>query len=428
MKINLIKLTIVLLSVIAAVISCDTENSISPPDVNYFVKYYGGDGYQYGVDFIANADGTLMLLGNSEAELGQNNQPYLVKVDSEGKILWEKVVGEVGDKAKDIERTNDGNFVILCDFQKSSNNTDIKLLIVSAGGSEIRNVEYGSPANDDAKSVTLLADGGFIITGATRYTGELLNPSNPEDFFDIFHYRCSSNLDFFGEDNWRNEYGQGTIDKATNVFQQSENLYYVFAYSNYVQDNIDESDNFNSKFLYYSLTNTGANPNLKYVFDLNSNLEVSHVMRVPPILGEGFLIVGKETSSDGTVSLYASKLRSPLSFNLPNDIQFSKRIPIENRNLNAISAAPSIFGSQGYLILANEKKDVVGGDIWLTKIGLNGNEVWSRTFGSEEHADSGAAVLELENGKILLLGTMELDNNQTKMVLMKLNSNGQLTD
>ena len=76
-------------------------------------------------------------------------------------------------------------------------------------------------------------------------------------------------------------------------------------------------------------------------------------------------------------------------------------------------------------MLANETRET-GHNIWLTKIDQNGNQIWSASYGSEEEDDLGAAVQELDNGKIVIAGSVRLINNQYKMVLMKVNSEGHL--
>src|SRR5687767_4118459 len=99
--------------------ACDTESNTEDPDLNYFVKYYGSDGDQYGVDMALLTDGSMLLLGNY-AQSDFDQDIYLVRVDERGDILWESRIG--GDpaanniwEAKDIEPTNDGNFIVLAD-------------------------------------------------------------------------------------------------------------------------------------------------------------------------------------------------------------------------------------------------------------------------------------------------------------------------
>jgi hypothetical protein len=248
---------------------------------------------------------------------------------------------------------------------------------------------------------------------------------NPDDLSDIFHYRCNSSLDF-DKFNWYEQYGPGTIDGGTRVIQNSPDLFYVFGFSNQTHDR-NPSGTVN--LIYYSIGSGGIIRDLNFLGDFDNDTRSAFVMPVPTALGGGFFIAATESTAAGSVNLHVSKLRSPLLFTPGNDELFDLSIPIEARKLSSLSASASLSGIQGYLILANETQDDGTTNIWLSKIDqAKGNLEWSVSFGTDEENDSGAAVHQLADGKILLLGSVGLINNQSKMVLMKLNSSGQLTE
>jgi hypothetical protein len=60
----------------------------------------------------------------------------------------------------------------------------------------------------------------------------------------------------------------------------------------------------------------------------------------------------------------------------------------------------------------------------LIKTNLNSEEQWSVNMGSFDQNSVGASVLELPDGRILVLGTIELET-QNKIGLMKVNSQGE---
>jgi hypothetical protein len=412
------------LSLAVFALACDTDKNIEPPSKSYFVKYYGGNGNQMGVDMIVKEDGEFLLLGNWQLDRDES-RIYLVNVDTEGKILWEKLLGTHQDRAKDIEATSDGNYIILADNSDGSS-TDVKLIRINALGEKIDSVVYGSPGNEDAKSVTRLLDGGYIVTGATEYdTTALLNPTNPDDISDIFHYRCNANMTF-DKFNWYEQYGPGTFDEGTRVIQHTQDQFYVFGSSNQTHEGNPDG---NLNLLYYAIGGGGIIQNLNFLGDFDNDTESSFVMQVPSSLGGGIFVAGTESTPSGSINLHVTKLRSPLQFNAVNDELFDRSIPIDSRKLRPIAAAASLSDTQGYLLLANDIQDDGTSNIWLTKIDqANGNIIWSSHFGTDEEVDSGAAVYQLPDGKILLLGTIGLVNNQSKMVLMKVNSTGRLME
>ena len=54
--------------------SCDTAKTIEDPTKNYFIKYYGGDGDQEGVDAVVGKDGFIYLLGNTSTPTSTNGK------------------------------------------------------------------------------------------------------------------------------------------------------------------------------------------------------------------------------------------------------------------------------------------------------------------------------------------------------------------
>src|SRR5688500_17515438 len=101
--------------------SCDTDKNINAPDESFFIKYNGLDGDQSAADLGVVDDG-ILLLGTSQ--LGSVKKIYLVKIDFEGNVLWQKLLGGGADVARDIEPTNNGNYVILSTFEKTADDHD----------------------------------------------------------------------------------------------------------------------------------------------------------------------------------------------------------------------------------------------------------------------------------------------------------------
>jgi hypothetical protein len=137
----------------------------------------------------------------------------------------------------------------------------------------------------------------------------------------------------------------------------------------------------------------------------------SFVSKVPGEIGGGFFLVGTSTNNSGNQnSLHVSKLRSSLQFNSLDDEQFDQGLPITIDNLGttqlqSVAASSLIANSQGYLVLANQIRSNGSTNIWISKINLEGDLAWSASFGSEDEDDMGAAVVELADGRILVLGT-----------------------
>jgi hypothetical protein len=426
--------------VVGGMASCDTEKNIENPDKDYFVKYYGVDSDQQGVDMALLNDGSFLLLGNDSVSR-EEKDIYLMRVGAEGKTIWEKRLGRetVGNilVAKDLEPTSDGNFIILSDFQRSFGSvTQLKLLKISPDGVRLDSVAFETTANEFGRTVTLLSDGGFIVSGTTELTSIPPTGTNPDpDLGDVFNYRLDENL--VPDPQWGPVYkGFGShLDvavKTIEVFQKVNNVidtvFYVFGYTNSAinQYNADEE----LGLFYFSRENSGTTGKVFYPGNPGNvnQTEIKFVQPVPPELGAGFLVVGTAEVSIGVSDIFLARMRDSLIFEPPgtNDAMLYTTIPL-GRNVQCVSAACSFTGgTKGYLLLGNEIRSTGASNIWLTKIDQSGAVLWSSTFGSEAENDTGAAVIELSDGKIVILGTMGLADNQSKMALIKLNSNGQL--
>lgn len=408
--------------------ACDTEKGMENPDLEYFVKYYGGDGNQYGVDMLSLADGSFLLLGNYypndfEPEI------YVVRVDAEGGVMWEqRYANKNRSVAKDLEPTADGNFIILSEYQSVDSLTNLHLLKISADGDALVSTSFGTLANDDARSITLVDDGGFIVSGTTEFTSTYNLVNNPDpDLGDFFNYRFDPNLVQFSANDWGPVFPGfgGKLDVAVKAVQRSGD-FYVFGYSNI---NLNNTNPNKTLGLFYFKRNAGGGETDPF-FPGNvvnvTDTEIHFATEVAPGLGTGFIVIGTAQRSVGFSEIFIARLRSSLTFSsLQSDATIYTAIPL-GRTIRGVAAASSVTGQPGYLVLGNEVRSAGTGNIWLSKIDQSGGVLWSSTFGSELDEDLAAAVMELPDGKIVILGTMGLADNQFKMALIKVNPNGQL--
>ncbi len=417
--------------ILSGIFSCDTANNVEDPTLHYFVKYYGGDGNQKGIDMLALNDGSFLLLGNySDNDL--DTDIYLVRVDAQGGVIWERRFRQDNTNARDIENTRDGNFIILADFQTAiGGQTDLKLLKISPEGTRLDSVVFGSAANEYSRTVTLLDDGGFIVSGTTELTRTWKDPNNPApDLGDTFNYRFDQNLNQFSTSQWFPIFPGfgGQLDVAVKAVQVPGE-FYVFGYSNMNLNNTNPNQKLG--LFYFKRGLTGGESNVYFPGpspnqSLGDDTEIHFVEPVASELGGGFIVIGTSKKSSGTSEIFFAKMRNSLAFvNINNDATLRDPILL-GRNIRGVSATSSIKGPLGYLVLGNEVRSTGELNIWLSKIDQAGNPLWSSSFGSEKEKDSGAAVCELPDGKIVILGTMGLADNQYKMALIKLNPTGQL--
>lgn len=396
--------------------SCDTSNNLTPDLKNYFVRYYGEKGKQEGVDLIVNDDDqSVFLLGNTTLDATGEMKVLLVKADWNGNFIWEKTYGGPDETAVDLEKTSDGKYVILSQFVTPSNGYDFKLLRIDENGDPIDSVSNGTVGNDYPTSVTNISDGGFIVTGSTDHTKDWAQGPDADDLRDIVHYRFDASLAEVS--NWEAQYGPGYFDVGIKTIELPPNHFWVMGYTDLTVSGVVGN---NLNLYYYSLDEFGL-PGNKTVIEYADDQRLAAV--TPAV--SGYFLVGAH-SAVGKTDIFISQLAN--NNGDLNPIGGQKNISLAG-DITAVNVCKSSDGS-GYLVIGNEMGLSGSSNIWLSKVRDIGGEVmWSASFGAlGRNDDKAGAVAELPDGRILILGTVNLDEDNLKMALFKLNSEGKFAN
>lgn len=411
--------------------SCDSKNDFAEPVKNYFLKYYGKEGLHNAADFIINNDGTFLILGTSEVIVtkGTNlgRQIYVAKVDAAGNVMWEYSYGGVNDEvAKDIELTASGELLVLANEFVTPLDQDIKLFLLNPNGATkpMDSVTYGiDPGlSDYAISVTELTS-GFLVCGSKD-----TKSSDAPDIQDDIHVLFTKDLTVVPDATFSQVYGPGNFDVAVKAYPYQSSIF-IFGYTNAVNPG-DPNQSFN--YWIYKVNSFGVSQNELRIGSPLDDEKVCTVSLSPPASGDGFLLTGAAKTSANVNNPYFLKLNKDLTFTL-TDVQFQSRLTDDlgdlGTNLEKISSYASI--SSGYLVLATQKKPNGSADLYLTKIDNRGQLLWSEPVilgGAGD--DFAATVSELPDGHIMVNGTMTVGGptGQQKIVLMKLNSSGKLSN
>ncbi len=144
--------------------------------------YYGGTNNDRAHSVVRSDDGGYVMAGFTESDdFDINNSRgsydfWAVKIDDDGDLVWQGSFGGTGiERAQDIAKTNDGGYVITgstfsndVDVSQNHGASDIWLIKIDGNGNKIWDKSYGGSQFEDAQSVTLSKDGGFIIVGNSK--------------------------------------------------------------------------------------------------------------------------------------------------------------------------------------------------------------------------------------------------------------------
>lgn len=417
--------------------ACETAKDFPLPEENYFVKYYGSEGNQEGVDFVVNSDGSIVMLGNSETDL--ERLIYVVKVDENGMVLWEHKYGTFSpgsETARDIELHPDGRIVVAGETEKGTNDSDVFLFTLDNNtGLMLDSVRVGLQTvglvetDEEVRTVSIIQN-GFIVTGASTRLES--GSSGANDKRDCLHLRFDNSLNWISELTglWSDVTGTNNSDDfAVKTIEITPQQYLVFGYSN--NDHGDNTTDYD--YWVFSLGVTGSTEGIDSYFGSETENEILSSIEISPIeSGPGIILTGIATRPTGESRSSIMKLITVPRPLAPSQVErVAANIESNPTNLGSnvggLITTKSI-ANESFVMLSNN--NTVGSSISLLRLRRDLTPAWSvpELFGGA-YEDFAGSVAELPNGRLLVIGTMTLGNNgQRKMVLMKLNPDGKLED
>ncbi|MFC2086127.1 LamG-like jellyroll fold domain-containing protein [Bacteroidota bacterium] len=136
---------------------------------------YGGTGVDVGSSIVKTYDNNYIICGHTESFGQGEDDVYLVKIDSDGNLIWDYTYGGQGpEMGKCIIETTDHNYVI-CGGSGSfgDGNQDVYFIKINEDGYILTSgiFDYGGDYGgyDFGNSVVESADGGFVFCGSTNW-------------------------------------------------------------------------------------------------------------------------------------------------------------------------------------------------------------------------------------------------------------------
>ncbi|MEJ2005386.1 MAG: hypothetical protein P8X57_10565 [Cyclobacteriaceae bacterium] len=392
------------------IFSCDTEDTVEPNYEDYFVKYYGEEGNQQGVDIEMLPDGYL-LIGNSRTT-GGSKGIFVVHTDLQGNRISYGTLNSASSELNAVDAVSDdaGNLFIVAESLPTEENVDIYIAKISIGSisgeitpqNEIT-FSMGDLEEDVPQSITHLSNGDIIVTGYTTAVDvDKPEGTSSQDETDILAIRLDAGLNLYPENQWRRIYGQDQPDYGHGMIEK-DGEYLFFASSNYASDPATQAG---LHLMVFPVNEIGiVNGGYKtFGSDLNEY---------------GRAIIG--TSEGGSLLIGDSNSRILLTrLNAHNEaVGFPTTVGKVDVKARAVFAAVN----GGYLVAGNWS-DINNQDFYLAKIGINYELEWERTFGGLDQ-DNVSRVCQSEDGSVMLVGTILLES-QEKMCMIKLNPDGDL--
>lgn len=188
-----------------------------------YVQTYGGNGSDEARDVEVNSDGSIVIAGYTSSWGEGGNDLFLMKCSARGIVLWQHTYGGSGQDGYEwvaLRKAQGGGYV-LCGESDSSPAAYRDFLVVrtDADGNVLWQRCYGGGDEERPRDLRVTPDGGLIIVGFTRSYG-----AGPASY-----YAVKTNAD--GEVQWTRNYGGAAIDDAHSVDITHDGGYIMAGYT-----------------------------------------------------------------------------------------------------------------------------------------------------------------------------------------------------
>jgi hypothetical protein len=291
----------------AWVVKLDSDGNI------LWQKCLGGSGSDGADNIIQTFDGGYIIAAGSASIDGDVSgfhgglfDSWIVKLDSLGKIEWQKCFGgESSDGLGSIIQTSDSGYILAGQTHSTHGefssdhgvNGDAWILKITSKGDFQWQQFIGGSDKDWASSIQQTIDGGYIFAGITASPdGDITGLQNLESGSVLI-----GKLNTLGEKEWIQVYGGSSEDQAYSLIKTSDGGYafagYTFSNEGFVSGNHGASDMWVAKFL-GTLEQVGT---LRWQKTLGGH-EDDRALSMIQTSDGGYLVVGSSASTNGDVS------------------------------------------------------------------------------------------------------------------------------
>ena len=308
------------------------------------------------------------------------------KVDSNANILWIHEYG--GAEGVEICETQDGGYAILAytgdiglpdgDITGYKGNGDIWLLRIDSTGNFLWGNCYGSDsANEQALSIAVTNDNGFILLGISNGSGQDVpfHLGGSEFEYDWFVVKTDSH----GNKEWADDLG-GSNDEAPNNFGtilEGGDCYYLVSTTSSVD---------------YDCTDTAWHPGVNTLTD--------------------YYIIKLNT----TGNVLWSKSFGGTRYDELKSAVWDKR--------DSTILVTGSSSSNDYMVTGNPD----GNSMWTIKVGKNGNLVWENSLGGIYGCGGICIAINPDSGYVILAGTSGVIGNSDVWMFLVNDSGNVVAD
>lgn len=134
---------------------------------------YGSDSMDQGLYLEKTPDGGYMILGETDSMGAGKRDLYLLRIDADGELLWDKTFGGTGTEwAKDLIALEDGDFLLLGESNSYNDDFDVLVIRIDADGNEVWSRTLDTGASESGTAVLEAANGDLLVMAVISYPGD----------------------------------------------------------------------------------------------------------------------------------------------------------------------------------------------------------------------------------------------------------------
>lgn len=308
----------------------------------------------------------------------------ILNVAAYGQITFERTYGGVGfNQGFSIVQTNDGGYALT----GNNSNMDVYIIRTDQNGDTLWTRTFGGLYNDYGYSIANTNDDGFVVTGVKRIAG----------YSHVYFIKTNAN----GDTLWTRTFGNtGVNSVGYSVIQLNDNGYII-------SGTTDNTGLGQPCSLYIIRADENGDTlwtkTVEGAYDYGCHIATSN--------DDGYVITGRE----GNAIIL-------MKINQNGDILWTK-----NYGGTVDEYANSIINvnNTGYAIVGSVNNFDPGTyDMYLIRTDINGDTLWTRTYGTTEPDMGNSAALTNDGGFIIAGYTGSNTLNDCNFYLVKTDANG----
>jgi len=338
-----------------------------------WTKTFGGVSNDLGYSVQQTTDGGYIICGVTESFGMGYYDIWLIKTNTSGELLWTKTFGGIyNDYGHSIQQTTDSGYII-CGYKETLlyGFVDVLLIKTNASGELLWQKTFGGVYDQSGSEVQQTSDGGYIVCGSI-YS---LSGQSKE----IWLIKTDSS----GDTLWTKAIGGVYWDFGTSVEQTSDDGYIVTGILNY-------GNNFTDAWL----IKTDAYGDTLWTKTFGPGL-FNELHSVQQTTDGGYILIGNFDIGSGDPNVWLLKTNAygdtlwTKTFE-GNGVEFGKKVWQTPDGGYIICGTTGSFGAGSY-------------DVWLIKTDVDGEIIWTKTFGGSLH-DLGEAIQQTTDGGYIITG------------------------